>query len=170
MELEIKRALDALNPDTGAVPGSVIPKALKTLSPFIAPTLFSIFNLSLQTSQIPDNWRHTIVIPVAKLPRTTDPSLFRPISLTSVVCKVLEAILKGKMLANLSQFSLLSLRQHGFLPQSSPLTYVLTAEELITKWLAAGSAVDLKSNLILFIGLVSSENYYRRPRIITPIT
>ncbi len=68
-------------------------KALKTLSPYIAPKLSRIFNLSLQTFQIPDDWRHAIVTPVAKAPRTADPNLFRPISLTSVVCKVLEAIL-----------------------------------------------------------------------------
>ncbi len=144
MESEIQRALDALNPNTGAVPGSVIPKALKTLSSYIAPTLFSIFNLSLQTSQILDNWRHAIVIPVAKPPHTTDPNLYQPISLTSVVCKALEAILKEKMLANLSQFfSLLSSRQHGFLPRSSPQTYLLTAEEFITKWFSEETAVDL---------------------------
>ncbi len=29
--------------------------------------------------------------------------------------------------------------------------------------------IKIKSNQITFIGLVSSENYYRRPRIITPI-
>ncbi len=113
------------------------------MNPFIAPTLSRIFNLSLQTSQIPDDWRHAIVTPVAKTPRTADPNLFRPISLTSVVCKVLEATLKEKMLAHLSQFSLLTSRQHGFLPRRSTLTNLLVAEELITKWLDEGSAVDL---------------------------
>ncbi len=113
------------------------------MSPFIAPTLSRIFNLSLQTSQIPDDWRHAIATPQAKTSRTADPNLFRPISLTSVVCKVLKAILKEKMLAHLSQFLLLTSRQHGFLPRHSTLTTLLVAEELITKWLDEGSAVDL---------------------------
>ncbi len=117
-ESETQRALEALNPDKGAGPDGRFPKALKTLSPFIAPTLYRIFDVSLQTSQIPDDWRHAIVTPVAKTPRTADPNLFRPISLTSVVCKVLEAILKEKILAHLSQFSLLTSRQHGFLPDA----------------------------------------------------
>ncbi len=60
--------------------------------------------------------------PVAKAPRTADSNLFRTIIPTSVVCKVLEAILKGKMLARLFQFSLLTSRQHGFLPRRSTLT------------------------------------------------
>ncbi len=83
---------------------------LKILNPYIASTLSRTFNLSFLTSRIPDDRRHAIVTPVAKAPRTTDPNLFRPISLTSVVCKVLEAILKEKMLAHLSQFSLLTSR------------------------------------------------------------
>ncbi len=76
-------------------------------------------------------------------PRTTDPNLFRPISLTSVICKVIESIFKEKMLAHLSQFSLLASRQHGFLPRQSTLTSLLVAEELITKWLYEESIVDL---------------------------
>ncbi len=56
---------------------------------------------------------------------------------------MLEAILKEKMLAHLSQFSLLTPRQHGFLLRRSTPTNLLVAEELITKWLGEGSAVDL---------------------------
>ncbi len=67
-ESETQRTLEALNPNKGAGPDGLFPKVLKTLSPYIAPTLTHIFNLSLQTSQIPDDWRHTIVTPVAKHP------------------------------------------------------------------------------------------------------
>ncbi len=119
-EPETQRALEALNPNKGAGPDGLFLKALKTLSPCIAPTLSRIFNLSLQTSQIPDDLRHAIVTPVVKASHTTDPDLFRPISLTSVACKVLEAIPKEKMLAHLSKFSLLTSRQHGFLPDAQP--------------------------------------------------
>ncbi len=56
---------------------------------------------------------------------------------------MIEAILKEKMLAYLSQFSLLTSRQHGFLPRRSTLNNLFVAEELIAKWLDEGSAVDL---------------------------
>ncbi len=55
MESETQRALKALNPNKGAGPGGLFPEALKTLSPHITPTLSRIFNLSLQTSQVPDD-------------------------------------------------------------------------------------------------------------------
>ncbi len=57
-ESETHRAIEALNPDTEAGPDGLFPKALHTLSPYIAPTLSRIFNLSPLTSQIPDDWRH----------------------------------------------------------------------------------------------------------------
>ncbi len=72
MKSETQSALEALNPSKGAGPDGLYPKALKTLSPYIAPTLSRIFNLSLQTSQIPDDWHRAIVTPGAKTPRTAD--------------------------------------------------------------------------------------------------
>ncbi len=65
-ESETQRALEALNPNKGAGPDGLFPKSLKTLSPYIAPTLSRISNHSLQTSQIPDEWLHAIVTLVAK--------------------------------------------------------------------------------------------------------
>ncbi len=117
-ESETQRALEARNPNKRAGPDGLFPKVLKTLSPYIARTLSRIFNLSLQTSQIPNDLRHAIVTPVAKALGTTDLGLLRPISLTFVVCKVLEAILKEKMLAHASLFSLVTCRQHGFSPDA----------------------------------------------------
>ncbi len=84
-ESETQRALEALNLNEGTGPDGLFPKTLKTLSSYIAPSLSRIFKISLQTSQIFDDWRHAIATPVANAPRTADPKLFRPMSLTSVV-------------------------------------------------------------------------------------
>ncbi len=45
-ESETQRAHEELNPNKGACPDGLFPKALKTLSPYIAPAHFRIFNLS----------------------------------------------------------------------------------------------------------------------------
>ncbi len=60
-----------------------------------------------------------------------------------MVCKVLEAIFKEKMLAHVSQFSLLTSRQHGFLSRRSTLTNLFVAEELITKYIDKTCAAGL---------------------------
>ncbi len=64
-------------------------------------------------------------------------------SLTPVVCKILETILKEQLLSNLSQLSLLTTRQHGFLPRRSTVTHLLSAEETVTRWLDEGDTVDI---------------------------
>ncbi len=46
------------------------------------------------------------------------------------------------MLAHLSELSLLTPRQHGFLPRRLTITDFLVADEVVTKWLDEGSAVD----------------------------
>ncbi len=67
-ESESQRALEALNPHEAANTVGRLPKALKTLSLDIAPTLSRIFNFTLLTSQVTDDWRHAIVTLVAKAP------------------------------------------------------------------------------------------------------
>ncbi len=64
--------------------------------------------------------------PVAKAPRTAHPNLFKPIRVTSVVCKVLEAI---RVFAHWAQFSLLTSRQRSFLPRRLTLTNLVVAEK-----------------------------------------
>ncbi len=67
--------------------------------------------------------------------RTTDPRQFRPISLTPVVCKILDAILKEALLSNISQLSLLTTRR-------LLLTNLLLKKRLLV-WLDKGDTVDI---------------------------
>ncbi len=81
-ELEVRRALDGLNPHKGAGPDGLFPKVLKALNSHIAPVLAWMFNLSPQTAQVPEDWRRAIVTPVAKAPTqqsqgNSDPSASR---------------------------------------------------------------------------------------------
>ncbi len=77
-----------------AGPDGLFPKVLKALNSHITPVLARMFNLSLQTIQVPEDRRREIVTPVAKSPCTKDPRQFIPTSLTSVACKIPETILK----------------------------------------------------------------------------
>ncbi len=56
-ELEVRRALDSLNPHKGAGPVGLFSKFLKALSSHIAPILAQMLNLSLQTVQVPEDWQ-----------------------------------------------------------------------------------------------------------------
>ena len=68
---------------------------------------------------------------------------YRPVSLTSVICKLLETIIRDHMMDFLVKHKLVNLSQHGFLKARSCLTNLLCFFEEITKWVDEGSPVDV---------------------------
>ena len=67
---------------------------------------------------------------------------YRPVSLTSVICKLLETIIRDHMIDFLVKHKLINSSQHGFLKARSCLTNFVVVEE-ITKWVDEGSPVDV---------------------------
>jgi len=97
----------------------------KQLSSQLAHPLNTIFNISLSTSKIPTAWRSAIITPVFKKRIASDPPRYRPISLTSTACKILESIVKDNLIDYLNTNNLLSKQQHGFLSKRSTTTQLL---------------------------------------------
>src|ERR1043165_1093598 len=70
-------------------------------------------------------------LPIFKKGNSSDPNNYRPISLTSVICKIFESIIKNQLLSYLNTFSLISKHQHGFLSKHSTSTNLL---ESLNDW------------------------------------
>ena len=64
---------------------------LKELCNEFAYPLKILFDKTVQTGKIPDKWKVAEVRPIFKKGNKTQPGNYRPVSLTSVVCKVFEA-------------------------------------------------------------------------------
>ena len=89
---------------------------LKETSSEIAPALALIFQASLYQQSIPDNWHKANVTPIYK-PGKKDRGKaenYRPISLTSISCKILEHIIHSNVMNYLCTNNILSDVQHGF--------------------------------------------------------
>lgn len=71
---------------------------VKKLCVGLINTLFIIFGYLLQTGTIPDEWRFAYVWPLFKSGSPLSVCNYRPISLTSVICKILERIIKKYIL------------------------------------------------------------------------
>ena len=69
--------------------------------------------------------------------------VYRPVSLTSVICKLLERLIKDHMVDFLVRHKLLNSSQHGFLKARSCLTNMLCFLEEITKWIDEGLPLDI---------------------------
>ena len=77
------------------------------------------------------------VSPIFKRGQKTKASNYRPISLTSQVCKLLESLIRAKIMQYLLDNSIITHHQHGFVPKKSCFTNLLETFEAWT------DAVDL---------------------------
>ena len=60
--------------------------------------LLQLFNNIWKTGQIPQKWLHSIVIPIHKVNKPSNLALsYRPISLTSNMCKLMEKIVAKRL-------------------------------------------------------------------------
>ncbi len=109
----VESALASLNIIKSAGPDSLHPRIL-TLYP-----LGLSFDLTLETVDIPEDRREATVCPIFKKGCKGTPGNYHHVSLTSIVCKMMETILKSSLMKHLQQTASFSTAQHGFVPKSS---------------------------------------------------
>ncbi|UYV77281.1 hypothetical protein LAZ67_15000333, partial [Cordylochernes scorpioides] len=77
--------------------------------------LLDIFNNSWKTGKLPQDWKTATIIPIKKLDKSADdPKNYRPISLTSICCKLMEKIILRRLTYHLDTKNLLPEEQYGF--------------------------------------------------------
>ena len=106
--------LGKLNPNKASGPDTINARILKECCNELGDILTAIFNRSLRTGQVPDDWRKANVAPIFKKGEKYDPSNYRPVSLTCICCKVLEHILVSNIMKHLQTNDILVDSQHGF--------------------------------------------------------
>ena len=74
------------------------PKILKETVAQISKTLAHVFNMSLQEGIVPLEWKEANIIPLFKKGSRNKSVNYRPVSLTSVICKLLETIIRDHMM------------------------------------------------------------------------
>lgn len=87
--------------------------------------LTDIYQTSIDSGRVPENWKNANVCGVFKKGDKTDPSNYRPISLTCVASKILAHIIHSHIMKHLEQFKILSDLQHGFRAKRSTVTQLI---------------------------------------------
>ena len=103
----------------------ISPKLLKETVEQISTPLAHMFNMSLQEGIVPLEWKEANIIPVFKKGSRNKSVNYRPMSLTSVICKLLETIIRDNMMDFLLKYKLINPSQHEFLKARSCLINVL---------------------------------------------
>jgi len=140
---KIVKCLAGLCPNKSMGDDGVHPSVLRYCAEALAPALVHIFKLSIAEGRIPDEWRRGNVTGIYKKGSRSDPANYRPVSLTSVLCKVMEGLVREVMMQFLVTNRLLAPEQHGFIPRKACVTNLLETIESVTAELSNGRPVDL---------------------------
>ena len=128
----VAKLLKELDEKKASGPDNISAKILRLAADELAPALTLIFNSSIKTGDLPDDWRTANITPIFKKGDRTTASNYRPVSLTSISCKLLEHIFHRHIMNHLDTHNILTDKQHGFRSKHSCESQLLqTIHDLI---------------------------------------
>ena len=107
-------------------PDQIHPRVLKQLATAVAPIFTVIFNKSLHSGEVPEDWRKANVAPIFKKGERYNAENYRPISLTCIASKIMEHIVTKHIMKHLECNNILYMLQHGFRAKRSTEAQLLT--------------------------------------------
>lgn len=116
---------------------------LKRCCEGLASPLSLIMQESFRRHSLPRDWLHGVVTPIFKKGNRLLPSNYRPITLTSLVCKIAEKIIHKQVLQFCLDNAVLPPEQHGFIPGRSVVTNLLNCVNDWTRCLDRNEPVDV---------------------------
>ena len=140
--LDIEDNLELLPNGASPGPDGVPTSILKHGKVPISRILCNIMKSSMDTGVIPQILKSAFITPVHKGGSMAEPSHFRPISLTSHVCKTFERVQRRGIVNFLEYFNKMDPNQHGSRANRSTLSQLLEHQEEIIKILEEGDNVD----------------------------
>lgn len=113
---EVKRLKNGKSPGPDGITGDTLKIAGSSAIPFLE----ELFKISFNTGEMPQEWKQGTVVPIFKEGERSDPRNYRPVSLTSVVCKIMESLIAKYVRRKWEERGgWLSKEQHGFRPGHS---------------------------------------------------
>ena len=144
----IEKLLKGLNPHKAAGPDKFKPIVLQTLHKELAPIMQLMYQKSLDTGKLASIWKEANVSPFFKKGDKTDPANYRPISLTCVLCKVLEHVVASGISKHFTDQNILFELQQGFREKRSCETQLIMLVDELAKTCSSVNRQTL-SSLIL---------------------
>ena len=124
---EVFALMNKLDVNKANGPDGISAFMLKATARSIASPLAQLFNISLASGKFPEMWKIASIVPIPKSGDKSDPSNYRPISLLSIVSKLLEKIVYAILWDHLLKHTPISDRQWGFQRGKSTTTALLSA-------------------------------------------
>ena len=142
-ESGIVHLLKNLNPKKAAGPDRIKPVVLQELREELAPIVKVLFERSLDSGAVPLIWNSAYVSPIFKKGEKSAAANYRPISLTCILCKVMEHIITSNVVKHVDSNGLMYDLQHGFRERRSCETQLVSLIEDLTSKSIQGKQTDL---------------------------
>jgi hypothetical protein len=132
------KLLKDLNPHKASGPDQIPTRLLKLCASELAPAVVRVFQTSLDSGTVPSDWKEALVTPLFKKREGNVASNYRPVSLTSVVSKILEHIVHSSIMRHLDHYNILTDCQHGFRSRRSCESQLTSTIQGIAEILKSG--------------------------------
>ena len=119
------RKLSKLKISKATGPDGIPARVMKECASVLYRPLTSLFSFSLEKGVVPNEWKCANVVTIFKSGKKSDPDNYRPISLLSIISKVMESVVNDHLRKHIFGLNLVSKHQYGFRPKHStmdPLT------------------------------------------------
>ncbi|XP_076039000.1 uncharacterized protein LOC143024116 [Oratosquilla oratoria] len=140
---KIRNALQKLKKNKSPGPDGIHPTVIKELMEDLLEPLRIIYNSSLREGVVPEDWRIAHITAIYKKGNKCDPGHYRPVSLTSVLCKVMESLLWEEVIRHMKENKLFSEKQFGFISGRSTTLQLIKVLDDWTEAIDEGLAVDV---------------------------
>ena len=102
-----------------------------------------LYNKSIKEGILPSQWLEASITAIHKKGANSNVGNYRAVSFTSVICKIIESIIRDSILEYMVRNNLFSNDQHGFVPSRDCMTNLLLAIETLTNIIEDDGSVDL---------------------------
>ena len=140
---EVRKRIQQLQLGKAPGPDGIHPEFIKHLAEIVAQPMVALFNQSLVEGCLPAEWKVAKVAPIHKGGDRGSTTNYRPVSLTAISLKILERVIRDKLVEHLTSNGLLSAAQHGFRKRKSCTTNLLCFLDEITESLDRGEQVEV---------------------------
>ena len=138
---QISNILKDIDTNKSPCPDGITGTVLKKCSSSLSYPLSILFNISFASGRLLQDWNVANAVPVHKRGDESNIENYRPISLTSLVMKVMEKIVRGELYSKCKD--LINDKQYGFLPNNSCTTQMMNTLDDIACSLNSQSDVDI---------------------------
>ena len=124
-------------------PDGVHHKLLKVLSNHLCKPQARLFNNSLAVGELPKEWKQGRISAIFQKGNRKKAGNYRPVSLTSIICKCMEHCVKDHIVTHVTRNKLFSMQQFGFIKGRSTVVKLLNVMDSLTEAFDRGEPIDV---------------------------